>query len=63
MKLYIKMAKKIIKFRDTEIKKQKIHQHKSPILIINVHFNKVLVSNKVSFGKKGFRYFLSYKDA
>ena len=57
------MVKKIIKFRDTEIEKQKIHQHKSPISIINVHFNKVLVSNKVSFGKKGFRYFLGYKDA
>ena len=57
------MVKKIIKFRDTEIKKQKIHQHKSPMSIIHVHFNEVLVSNKVSFGKKGFRYFLGYKDA
>ena len=62
MKLYLKMVKKIIQFRDIEIKKQKIHQHKSPISIIHVHFNKVLVSNKVSFGKKGFRYFLGYKD-
>ena len=63
MKLYLKMVKKIIKFRDTEIKKQKIHQHKSPISIINVHFNKVLGSNKASFCKKGFRYFLGHKDA
>ena len=57
------MVEKIIKFRDTEIKKQKIHQHKSPISIINVHFNKVLGSNKASFCKKGFRYFLGHKDA
>ena len=25
--------------------------------------NKILVSNEVSFGKKGFKYFISYKDA
>ena len=25
--------------------------------------NKVVVSNKVSFGKKGFKYFIGYKDA
>ena len=25
--------------------------------------NKILVSNEVSFGKKGFKYFIGYKDA
>ena len=25
--------------------------------------NKIVVSDKVSFGKKGFRYFTDYKDA
>ena len=25
--------------------------------------NKMVVSNKVSFGKKGFKYFIGYKDA
>ena len=25
--------------------------------------NKILVSNEVSFGKKGFKYFISYKEA
>ena len=34
------------------------------IIIINIKdINKTLVSNKVSFGKKGFNYFISYKDA
>ena len=34
------------------------------IIIINIKdINKTLVSNKVSFDKKGFNYFISYKDA
>ena len=32
-------------------------------LISNIDLNKVVVSNKVSFGKKGFKYFIGYKDA
>ena len=28
----------------------------------NVDINKIVVSNKVSFGKKGFKYFIGYKD-
>ena len=53
----------IIKFGDIEIKKQKFHQHKRPVSIKNVDINKIVVSNKVSFGKKGFKYFIGYKDA
>ena len=30
-------------------------------MIDNVHINKIIVANKVSFGKKGFKYFLGYK--
>ena len=51
---------KIIKFGDIESQKQKFHQHKRPISIKN---NKIVVSNKVSFGKKGFKYFIGYKEA
>ena len=29
----------------------------------NIDINKIVVSNKVSFGKKGFKYFIGYKDA
>ena len=52
---------KTIKLGDTEIKKQKFHQHKIPISIKNIDINEILVSNKVSFGEKGFKYFIVYK--
>ena len=44
------MKRSIIKFGDIEIKKQKFHQHKRPISIKNVDINKIVVSNKASFG-------------
>ena len=31
-------------------------------MIYDVDINKVLVSNKVSFGKRGFKHFIGYKD-
>ena len=63
MKLYIKKEKIIIKFGDIEIEKQKFHQYKRPILIKNIDVNKIVVSNKVSFCKKGLKYFNGYKYA
>ena len=57
------MKKIIIKFGNTEIKKHKLHQYKRPISIKNIGIDKILVSNKVYFGKKGFKYFICYKDA
>ena len=54
---------KIIKFVDIETQKQKVHQHKGPISIKNIDINKIVVSKKVSFGKKGFKYFIGFKDA
>ena len=62
LKVYIKMENTIIKFGDLKIKKQKYHQNKRPISIKNVDINKRVVFNKVSFGKKGFKYFIGYKD-
>ena len=56
------MEKTIIKFDDIKIPKQKFHQHKRPISIKNVDSDKIVVSNKVPFGKKGFKYFIGYKD-
>ena len=63
MKAYIKLEKITKKLGDIEIQKQKFHQHKGPISIKNIDINKIVVSNKVSFGKNGFKYFIGYKDA
>ena len=52
------MEKTIITFGDIEIQKQKFHQHKGPISIKNVDMDKIVV-----FSKKGFIYFIGYKDA
>ena len=55
------MKKTIIKFGDIEIERQKFHQRKRPISIKNIDINKIVVSNKVSFGEKCFEYFIAYK--
>ena len=35
---------------------------KNPVLMYDVDNNKIIVSNKVSFGKVDFKYFFCYKD-
>ena len=57
------MEKTIIKLGDIEIQKQKFNQHKGPISIKNIDINKIVLSNNVSFGKIGYKYFIGYKDA
>ena len=57
------MAKKIIKCDETEIQKYKFHQYKSSISIDNKDVHKIVVSNKISFDKNDFKYFIGYKDA
>ena len=54
--VYLRMKK----FGDTEIKKQKIRQHKRRISITNIDINKIVVY-KTFFGKKGFKYFICYE--
>ena len=34
----------------------------SPIMINNIDINKIVVSNKFTFGKQDFKYFNGYKD-
>ena len=60
MKAYIKIQK-TIEFDEIEIKKPKIHQHKEPFSIKEIQWYRkivkyskivILISNKVSFGKK-----------
>ena len=45
------------------IQKQKFSQHKEPISIKKIGINKIVVSNKVYFGKQVFKYFIGYEDA
>ena len=56
------MGQEIILFDDIEVEKHTFQQHKSPISIDDVNTNKITVSNKGTFGKKGFKYFFGYKD-
>ena len=51
------MEKTIIKFGDIEIEKQQFYQYERPISIKNIDINKIVISNKVLFGKKGFKFF------
>ena len=52
------MDKEIITFENTEVEKHTFHQHKNPIKIYDVNIDRLVVSIKVSFGKKGFRRYL-----
>ena len=61
MKVFIKMKKTTIKFDDLEIQKQNFHQHIRPISVKNVDINKVVVSNKLSFGKNDLNTLLAKK--
>ena len=55
------MGKTIINFGNIEIEKQKFYKNKSPISIKDIDINKIVVSNRVCFGKKGFKHFIDYK--
>ena len=57
------MDKKIMKLDDTEIEQYKFHHNKSPISINNININKIAVSNKLSFRKQDFNYFICYKNS
>ena len=49
---YIKMGKQFLTFEDIEIEKRKFYYHKTPTFLEDVGIEKVLASNKISFGKK-----------
>ena len=54
------MDKEIFISGDIEIEKNKFYRHKAPILLEDVDTEKVLVSNKISFGEKNHKYFIGY---
>ena len=53
---------KFITFGHMQVEKHKLHQCKVLISINYVDISKIVVSNSVSFGKKGFKYFIGYED-
>ena len=46
------MGKEILRFGNIEIEKNKFLRHTAPIFLGDVDIEKVLVSNKISFGEK-----------
>ena len=58
--LSIKISKDILTFRDTETGKNKFCCHKVPIFLKDVDIEKVLVSKKISFGEKNYKYVIGY---
>ena len=56
--------KKVLIFGDIEIAKCKFkfHHSKYPLDIYNRRIDKIMISNNVSLVKKGFKYFIDYKD-
>ena len=55
------MDNKTIKFDDTEIEEYKFQPHKFAISINNIDINKIVISNKLPFDKKNFKYFLKVR--
>ena len=56
------MDKRIIKFDETEIEKYQFHQYKSPVSVNDIDTNKIVLYNKIPFGKQDFKYFIAYED-
>ena len=54
------MNKNIIKFDGTEIEEYKFHQNKGPFSINDIDIDKIVVSNKLPFGKQDLKYFIGY---
>ena len=44
-----------------EIEKQKIYNRRNPILTYDLNIDRIAISNRVCFGKKGFKYFVGYE--
>ena len=52
------MSKEALTFEDIEIEKNKFYHHKTPIFWGDVDIEKVLVSKKICFDEKSYKYFI-----
>ena len=57
---HIKLGKELLTFGNIEIEEDKFYHSKIPIFLVDVDIEKVLVSNKISFGEKNYKYFIGY---
>ena len=56
------MSGKTLKFDDTEVNKNKFHASKQATDLNLVDINKIVMSDKLKHGDKGFKYFIYYKE-
>ena len=54
------MGKEILTFGNIEIEENKFYHHKTAMFLGDVDIERVLVSNKVSFDEKNYKYFIDY---
>ena len=54
------MGKKILTFGNIETGKNKFYRHKTLIFLGDVDIEKVLLSKKISFAEKSYKYFIGY---
>ena len=52
------MSKEILTFEYINFEKNKFYLYKTLILLGDVNIEKVLLSNKISFGKENYKYFV-----
>ena len=52
------MGEGILTFGNIEIEINNFYPHKTPIFLGDVYIEKVLVSSKISFGKKNYKFFV-----
>ena len=56
------MRNKKLTIGDTEVKQNAFLKSKNPIEINEVDIDKIVISDKASYGKKDLKYFIGYKD-
>ena len=54
------MGKEIVTFGNIEIEKNKFYCHRTPIFLEDVDIEKVLISSKIYFGEKNYKYLIGY---
>ena len=57
---YTKIDKRLLTLGNIEIEKNKFYRTKIPVHLRDVDIEKILVSKKISFGEKNYKYFIGY---